>query len=425
MEGETPASREFTQCAPERNGCRPSEMGLSPKDGTVATVPLGSTTRESRPSANHPSLIMYSIPQRDSLVSKTAETIRHLLAVREWVDHLPAERVLSQRLQISRSTLRKALLALEREGLIEILHGHGSRIAQRPQPPGPRSTIVGVLREGLPWEVSNLSSYLTAELEHHLHLAGLEMRVFTDQLAFCRRGPGRITSYTRQVNAACWILFYPNRNTQQWFAHQGIPALIVGHRFPAVPLPFIDINHEATCRHATGKLLGMGHRRIALLLPDNQEASLLARESGFRRAFEARKESGAVPLVVTHDKSIPGIGRTLDAIFRKPVHPTALIVADAWHVLTAVSHLGTSGWRVPQDVAVVSTDFELFLRANIPQVAAYVINPENFAARLSRLAIQLAKTGNLTARPHWIIPRFRPGASIGTGARLTSRHQGL
>ena len=356
---------------------------------------------------------MPSIPQRYSLVSKTAESIHHLLRKGEWGDRLPAERILSQRLQVSRSTLRKALLILKREELIQILPGHGARIVQRPRGPKRRSKTVGVLCDAFPWDVSNLSLVLLAKLEHQLHLAGFEMRVFTDQLVAKRQGPSRIRTYTRQVDAACWILFYSNLDVQRWFAKEEIPTLIVGHPFPGVDLPFIDINFEAACRHAMGKLLRLGHRRLALLLPNTQDASLLARERGFRRAVELHSSTDASLSVLFHDKSPVGIHHSIDSIFCKSSHPTALVVADAWHALTAVSHLIRSGFQVPEEVSVISTDFELFLHANDPEIDSYMANHPDYGIRLSRLVIQLAQVGILPTKPNWIVPHHRPGGTIG------------
>jgi GntR family transcriptional regulator len=52
----------------------------------------------------------------------------------ELTGQLPSETELAARLRIGKSTLRKAMKPLRREGVIQTFHGHGSRVV----PPGER-----------------------------------------------------------------------------------------------------------------------------------------------------------------------------------------------------------------------------------------------------------------------------------------------
>ena len=48
-------------------------------------------------------------PQRVSLVNLPAQSLRESMQAGHWLGHLPGERELCARLQVSRSTLRSAL----------------------------------------------------------------------------------------------------------------------------------------------------------------------------------------------------------------------------------------------------------------------------------------------------------------------------
>ena len=83
-----------------------------------------------------------------------------------------------------------------------------------------------------------------------------------------------------------------------------------------------------------------------------------------------------------------------------------------WHAVTAVGHLIRSGLRVPGDVSVISRDFVPFLRAQVPDIASYEVSHDLYASRLSRMVVELARTGTLPPTAKWIMPHFREGETI-------------
>ena len=62
---------------------------------------------------------MSIIPKRVSLLAQSVESLRLGIAGGQWEGHLPPERALCEELEISRSTLRRAMLKIEEEGLID------------------------------------------------------------------------------------------------------------------------------------------------------------------------------------------------------------------------------------------------------------------------------------------------------------------
>ena len=68
------------------------------------------------------------LPQRVSLVTQTAQSLRESMLAGHWHGHLPGERELCARLQVSRHTLRAALQMLQREGSLEVADRQRRRI---------------------------------------------------------------------------------------------------------------------------------------------------------------------------------------------------------------------------------------------------------------------------------------------------------
>jgi len=210
--------------------------------------------------------------------------------------------------------------------------------------------------------------------------------------------------------AAVWILSVSKEPMQRWFIQRQLPCLIMGSCRRGIPLPSVDADHLATCRHAGGVLLRKGHKRIALVLPQGAHGGDTDSEKGLREALA--DASGARLTVLRHDGSASHLCSLLDETLRLPAPPTAYLVARTMHVLTVMMHLMRRGKRIPQDIAIVSRDDDPFLQSATPAVARYSVNLAQFARRISTAARQLAETGALPAQAIRLIPRFLPGETM-------------
>jgi DNA-binding LacI/PurR family transcriptional regulator len=135
-------------------------------------------------------------------------------------------------------------------------------------------------------------------------------------------------------------------------------------------------------------------------------------EAGLREGFELSPGRQGQVRVFRHDGTREGVEARLDQALSPPEPATAVLVARTTHVLTVLTSLLRRGKRMPQDVAVIARDDDPFLAHVNPQVARYKVFPESFARRLSRMAIQLGKTGLAPARPIRLMPTFVPGETV-------------
>jgi LacI family transcriptional regulator len=142
----------------------------------------------------------------------------------------------------------------------------------------------------------------------------------------------------------------------------GAPVVAVDPHTGPSDLPTVDSDNLRGARLATEHLLGLGHRRIAMVTgrPDLQSAQL--REQGYRQALAA----AGVPI----DEDLIQVGAyvptvSADAARRllgSPDRPTAVFAANDLSAIATIEVAGGLGLRVPDDLSVVGFD-------NIPDSA--------------------------------------------------------
>jgi DNA-binding LacI/PurR family transcriptional regulator len=176
---------------------------------------------------------MPSVPRHALLVEKVADTLRGHLRIRKWKQYLPSEHYLCETLHVSRNTLRRALGLLRRDGWIESSQGRRTRITagQKRVARRRKSQLVGMLFADPTSHRAPSMLFYIAEVRSHLQAAGYQLQVHTHPLLH-RHSPGRILdSILHDTNALCWILISCNREIQQWFMKQRVPAIVAGHCF--------------------------------------------------------------------------------------------------------------------------------------------------------------------------------------------------
>lgn len=357
---------------------------------------------------------MQAIPQRLSLVGQTVAYLNTQIAAGEWPDWLPPERSLCETLQISRSTLRRALAQLERAGTIRAEHGSGNRVLPRTRRRGGRlqSRDVGLLSPEPLERLRPTQTLWIDELRAKLSERGCRLHALHGAQYFRANPDAALQKLVRQHPHGCWILTLSSQSCQEWFARRGLPCLIAGSCHAGVDLPFRDLDHRAICRHAAGVLLALGHRHLAFVTPKTRLAGDIESEAGFLEGVRHSRHADATATVCHHDATMPGIAQLLRRVVGQRPAPTALLVANAYHCLAVVSGLAAHGRRVPADVAVISRDEDPFLTFLHPEPARYVVNPQVFARALLQPVLELLEGGVVNQRAGRLMPRFVRGASL-------------
>lgn len=353
---------------------------------------------------------MHQLPQRTSLVAQICTILRECLTAGEWQGHLPGELELCRRLRVSRVALRAALARLQEEG--HLAGGQGKRreiISKTPQAKSRRAKKPErvLLLSPVPLAKLNASKLLWMdELREHVGAQGLAMD-FIVSAAASRPRPARIlVELTAQHPGAVWVLLRALPPMQRWFLDSHLPVVIAGSHFPDIPLPCVDIDYHATCRHAAGRLLAKGCEQLGLVIPQEMMAGDRDSEAGFRAGAGGRSVT-----LARHDGTPDGLCRSLDAMM-KDTPPRGLLVCHSFHAVTALSHLLRRGYKVPLQMRLISRDDDPFLEHVMPVPARYAMSPETYARHIARLIGRLLD-GEHPVAADLLLPKFLPGGTMG------------
>jgi DNA-binding LacI/PurR family transcriptional regulator len=355
------------------------------------------------------------LPQRQSLVAQTTSFLNAQIDSSEWREWLPSERSLCQLLQVSRNTLRSALAQLRKEGRIKAVHGAGNQITatiSRARSPIARRRDVALLTPESIERLRPMQTVWIDEMRALLSERDIKLRVFHGPQYFGAHAGPALQKLVQRNAHGCWILMMAGEHVQRWFARHRVPAMVAGSTYAGIDLPFRDLDHRAICRHAAGVLLGLGHRRLAMLTPRSPRAGDLESEAGFREGVLQSRHGDARVVILQHDATKAGLMRTLDRLRKLESAPTAVLVMQPHFYLAAAGRLAQCGVRIPADMALISPHDDPFLEFVVPAPTRYVVNPHLMAKSLLRPVLELLAGDPVTQRTALIMPEFFRGESI-------------
>jgi len=177
---------------------------------------------------------------------------------------------------------------------------------------------------------------------------------------------------------------------QAHLANLGIPVVIVdpaGAPDPAVPS--VGATNWAGGVAATEHLIGLGHKRIAVIGGPTDVLCSRARVDGYRAAMNAAGLKIPAGFVRTGDFLSPTGYRETLVLLSQPRPPTAIFVCADQMALGAYEALYERGLRVPDDVSIVGFDDLEEARWAIPPLTTVRQPLAEMAGMGTRMLLQL------------------------------------
>ena len=365
------------------------------------------------------------IPQRNSLVNLAAESPRAAIRHNEFARHLPNVRVLSRDLHVSIPTVLGAIRVLEEEGMVRSQPGKRTLILVKKSKSGGwkkrkhREVAILTYGYGRTWFMGS---------DHYQSVLGglreLEIRIRLFEFTHMIQGMHEKTleDITSTEKPNCWVLLGPPAEVQAFFAKKQLPCIIDGGTVPGLPIPDFEVDYPALYWHAAGYLQRNGHRRICLITTEHSYKITRNAVKIFDDAVRSKlsPQTSWQP-IRTYDGSIGNLHLLLRSLFAdKKRAPTALVIAHVKRVAATMMWLMKHGFRIPQDVSIISRDCDDLLE-NIYPLPAHYRQPPSAANRFVRAI--LAVIDKMHIRPsNRIITKFVEGET--SAAISTARSPG-
>ncbi|MGH2366722.1 MAG: LacI family DNA-binding transcriptional regulator, partial [Chloroflexota bacterium] len=174
----------------------------------------------------------------------------------------------------------------------------------------------------------------------------------------------------------------------------GVPYLLANRHFGAQPVSCVTYAWEAATHDALRRLYLLGHRRLALLLPNLQNTTVIGHERGwldgvadlglasedapvlrYSRRSGGDEENGREMTGELLTRGLPATGQV----------PTAIVGFNDWCALGILHGAAALGVGVPDHLSIVGFDNTLLGVASSPPLCSY--SPQSF--EMGRQAVRL------------------------------------
>ena len=199
-----------------------------------------------------------------------------------------------------------------------------------------------------------------------------------------------------------------NDDTWRGLAAGGAPVVILDRDAPEqhgeATWPAVLVDHRGGARAAARYLIGLGHRRIALLTPGARMRPGRERIAGFHEAFAEAAIDPSDALVCRQATSMDFAHGDALALLGASDRPTALIALGTRILAGALRAARDLRLVLPRDLSIVSVGDTDLAAVHAPAITALRWNLEDVGRAAAELLLQRLRGGNDTSPGHALLP---------------------
>jgi len=337
---------------------------------------------------------------------------------------LPSESQMAEQFSVSVFTVRQALDGLQREGLLDRVQGNGTFVRGYKSANSNRqlrsSRMLACVVGNMRWAEQDYPAMV--QLIRGLNSAIDKSSYNLSITALSNRGADWPKDYILGIlppNAVAGLVLSAQELSEVEalrLAKSGLPTVMLNRYSPDHLTMSVRADICRGIYEAVDYLIGLGHRKIALLNSRNETPLGRERLAGYRAALLKAELTFDPQYVWQVDYEPPWALEATKVLFGLAAHrrPTAILTADdviAWDV---IKHVEQDGLRVPDDISIVScTEFAGFGPKYKHMSLSTIYMP---IEELGRLAMQMLLdelSGKKIENREVVLPvEFHPGGTI-------------
>lgn len=329
---------------------------------------------------------------------------------------LPTEQTLADALGVARSTVRQAMGALERNGLIRRIQGKGTFVhedAPRRLQAGAELFALIVPETRLGFYPSLLYGFEAAARDNNCQAVVCNTENDVD-----KQGSAILQLIDKQISGVAIVpttqSTTPAYHIRQLQQHR-IPVVFCHRRVEGVPAPLLALPFEKIGRLAGKKLAEQGHRRVACFASQDSRSTQRYR-LGLQSALQAvgggcKEKDTWIGDSVSLDANEDKILRALKALLARPRRPTAIFATFDSLAELIYLQLGALGVRVPEDISLIGVGGTWREGAVVRRLTSVVVDEAAAARRAVQLLTEIRNGTRLATDGQRI--ELPPGVSNG------------
>jgi DNA-binding LacI/PurR family transcriptional regulator len=294
------------------------------------------------------------MPISQTLTEKFTKRLRDEIRAGRWKNQaLPSERVLSERFDISRVTVRRSLKQLCAESLVEARPGKGYFVIPGADEPAPKVGGRVVLFVSRHVDGQHVLDALHAGILNgamdEAHRSGLELYATSQTPAGFRRT--LVERWGQDLRGV--LLDAADPGVAEFLLKSKIPFVVVETELEGLPVTTVIQDNVGGVRLGLDLLAACGHERIAMVITEEESVHPEQRLAGYRE-WLLQRGVGLNPAWEARGSNDQAGGREAAAgILDATERPTAFFVGNREMLGGVVEELSRRGLRYPADVALV------------------------------------------------------------------------
>lgn len=293
-------------------------------------------------------------------------------------DRLPSMDELAERYQVTKVTARRSLQLLQTEGVLDISPARGCFVierspAQLAEPLTDAIPVIGVVSCVIvPGETGFYHAAMLDAIRHELQKRVASLMWLP--VAHLREAQANLVPLVlrSRLNGVIYIGPFES-DVLRRLVLEGPPAVVLDFALRGVPVDCISLDNREGAAAAMAHLIGLGHRRLAIIAGSPCQTATEERLAGAREALaEAGLASDQVP-VAYGDFDVESGRRAMTGLLDGPAAPTGVFCMNDEMAAGALFAAANRGIEVPRQLSIVGFDDVPLSRSTHPALTTVAV----------------------------------------------------